>query len=155
MNTDIRIEPVVTRRRFNSSSLHSLFVTVAGMLPGAAAAQPLPERSASTRRDVIRQTLPGEPERDLSLVEVNYPPGTGSPPHVHANGVMAFVVSGTIISKVGEGTEQMFHAGDAWWEPPGAIHGVSRNASSTKPATLLAIYIAPKVATADDLMKPI
>ena len=35
---------------------------------------------------------------------------------------MAFVVSGTIVSKVGDGAEQTFHAGDAWWEPPGAIH---------------------------------
>ena len=78
-----------------------------------------------------------------------------SPPHLHANGVMAFVVSGTIVSKVGNEAEQTFHAGDAWWEPPDAIHRVSRNASSTEPATLLAIYVAPKSATADDLMKPI
>ena len=155
MDTDTRIEPIVTRRRFNSFSLSSLSATVVATLPGAAAAQPRPERSASTRRDVIKQRLPGEPERDISLVEVSYPPGTGSPPHLHANGVMAFVVSGTIVSKVGDGTEQAFHAGDAWWEPPGAIHRVSRNASSTELAVLLAIYVAPRDATAHDLMKPI
>jgi hypothetical protein len=40
-------------------------------------------------------------------------------------------------------------------EPPGAIHRVSRNASWTEPATLLAIYVAPRGATATDLMKPI
>jgi len=68
---------------------------------------------------------------------------------------MAYVVSGAIASKVGDELEQMFHAGDAWWEPPGAIHRVSRNASLTEPATLLAIYIAPKDATAADLMKPL
>jgi hypothetical protein len=45
---------------------------------------------------------------------------------------MAFVVSGTIVSKVGDGPEQTFHAGDAWWEPEGAIHRVSRDASSTE-----------------------
>jgi quercetin dioxygenase-like cupin family protein len=155
MNADTRIEPIVTRRRFNSFSLYSLPLTAVAMLPGAAAAQPPAERSPPTRRDVIKQGLPGEPERDISLVEVSYPPGTGSPPHLHANGVMAFVVSSTIVSKVGDGPEQTFHAGDAWWEPPGAIHRVSRNASSTDPATLLAIYIAPKGATADDLLKPI
>jgi quercetin dioxygenase-like cupin family protein len=68
---------------------------------------------------------------------------------------MAFVVSGAIASKVGDGPERTFHAGDAWWEPPGAIHRVSRNASSTETATLLAIYVAPKGATPADLMKPI
>jgi quercetin dioxygenase-like cupin family protein len=104
---------------------------------------------------MIRQEIPGEPLRDLSLVEVTYPPGIRSPPHLHANGVMAFVVSGTITSKVGDGPEQTFHAGDAWWEAPGAIHRVSRNASSTEPARLLAIYVARRGASAAELMKPI
>src|SRR5262244_1030245 len=145
----------VSRRSFSHNALVSLLVTAA-TIPGAesASAQPTTQ-GASSRRDVIKQELPGEPVRDLMLVEVTYPPGTGSPPHLHANGVMAFVVSGTIVSKVGDGAEQTFHAGDAWWEPPGAIHRVSRNPSSTEPATLLAIYVAPKSATADDLMKPI
>jgi quercetin dioxygenase-like cupin family protein len=121
----------------------------------SAAAESAPAGSASTRRDVIKQRLPGEPERNITLAEVTYPPGTGSPPHLHGNGVMAFVVSGAITSKVGDAPEQTFNAGDAWWEPEGAIHRVSRNASSTQSATLLAIYIAPTGATAADLMKPI
>jgi quercetin dioxygenase-like cupin family protein len=155
MNAKATIEPAVTRRRFNSASLLSLAMSVAATLPAAAAAQQATAGSASTRREVIRQRLPGEPQRDITLVEVTYAPGTGSPPHVHANGVMAFVVAGTIVSKVGDEPEQTFHPGDAWWEREGAIHRVSRNASSTQPATLLAIYVAPKDATAADLMKPI
>jgi quercetin dioxygenase-like cupin family protein len=155
MNDDIRIEPTVTRRGFDYLSLRWLILGALATLPGVAAAQPVAERNASTRRDVIKQRLPGEPARDISLVEVTYPPGTGSPPHVHANGVMAFVVSGTIVSKVGEEPEQTFHAGDAWWESVGAIHRVSRNASSSESATLLAIYIAAAGAAAADLMQPI
>ena len=104
---------------------------------------------------MIKQRLPGEPARDLTLVVVTCPPGTGSPPHVRANGVMAFVVSVTVVSKVGDGPEQTFRAGDAWWEPVGAFHRLSRNVSSTQTATLLAIYTAPAGATAADLMKPI
>ena len=148
-----RTEPTLTRRGFNSASLLPLIITVAATLP--AAAQPAPTVGVSTRRDVIKQRLPGEPERNITLIEVTYPPGSSSAPHVHANGVMAFVVSGTIASKVGDGPEQTFYAGDAWWEPEGAIHRVSRNASSAQTATLLAIYIAPAGATAADLMKPI
>ena len=146
-------EPILSRRHINHSALISLLAAAA--LVGIAAAQQHATSHVATRRDVIRQELPGEPLRDISLIEVTYPPATGSPPHLHANGVIAFVVSGTIVSKVGDGAEQTFHAGDAWWEPPGAIHRVSRNASSTEPATLLAIYVAPRSATADDLMKPI
>src|SRR5262249_61761314 len=61
----------------------------------------------AARRD--QQELPGEHRRAISLIEVTYQPATGSPPHLHANGVMAFVVSGTIVSKVGDGAEQPFH----------------------------------------------
>ena len=108
-----------------------------------------------SRRQVIKQRLPGDPPRDVTLVEVHYPPGTGSPVHVHANGVIGFLVSGSIISKVDDGPEQTFRAGDAWWEPSGAIHRVSRNASLTDSAKLLAIYIAPSGTSESDLMKPI
>ena len=147
-------EPILSRRYFNRSALISL-LAAAAMPDGTADAQQRAISHDATRRDVIRQELPGEPPRDLSLVEVTYPPGTGSPPHLHANGVMAFVVSGAVTSKVGDGPEQTFHPGDAWWEPAGAIHRVSRNASSTEPATLLAIYVAARGAAAADLMKPI
>ena len=146
--------PAINRRQFNCDSLISLLSAVAATsVGGAAFAQHAAAQGASTRRDVIKQELPGE--RALSLVEVTYPPGTGSPAHLHVNGVMAFVVEGAIASKVGDEPERTFRAGEAWWEPPGAIHRVSRNASPTEPATLLAIYIAPRGATAADLMKPI
>jgi quercetin dioxygenase-like cupin family protein len=155
MSADIRMGPIMTRRGFTSASLLPLIMSLAAMLPSAAAAQGALAAGASTRRELIKQRLPGEPARNTTLVEVTYPPGAGSPPHLHANGVMAFVISGTIACKVGDGPEQTFHAGDAWWEPVGAIHRVSRNPSSTESATLLAIYIAPAGAMASELMNPI
>ena len=143
----------VNRRFFNRASLAALLTTTAASLDGTALAQQT--AATASRRDVIKQRLPGEPARDLILVEVTYPPGTGSPPHLHANGVMAVVMSGTIASKVGDRPEQAFQAGQAWWEPPGAIHRISRNPSATEGAKLLAIYVAPDGATTADLMKPI
>src|SRR5215472_5520701 len=145
----------LSRRSFNRSSLISLLAATASSLDGIAFAPEPAAEYRQTRRNVIQQALPGEPARDIILIEVTYPPGKGSPPHLHANGVMAFVVSGAIASKVGDGPERVFHAGDAWWEPPGAIHRVSRNASNVEPARLLAIYIAPKGAPESDLMKPL
>jgi quercetin dioxygenase-like cupin family protein len=68
---------------------------------------------------------------------------------------MAFVVSGAIASRVDDGPEQTYHAGDAWWEPPGAVHRVSRNASATEAATLLAIFVAPRGASGAELTKPL
>jgi quercetin dioxygenase-like cupin family protein len=139
------------RRRFNRVAALSLLAAVAG--PSASRAHAQGAGAKSSRRVVIQQALPGQPDRDLLLVEVTYPAGTGSPAHLHANGVMAFVISGSIASKVDDEPEKIFQTGDAWWEPPGAVHHVSRNVSKTEPATLLAIYIAPKGAAPEDLMK--
>ena len=144
----------LSRRRFNRLSLMTL-LGAWGAPSLSRAASVLPTAGASNRREVIKQELPGEPPRELILVEVTYPPGAGSPAHLHANGVMAFVLSGTIVSKVGDEPEQTFKTGAAWWEPPGAVHRVSRNASSTEPAALLAIYIAPKGVKEGSLMAPI
>lgn len=149
-------EPYVTRRTFHRASLATLLAAAAGAsFVGTASAQQQTSSKAPKRRDVIKQEVPGEPARELTLVEVIYPPGAGSPAHQHANGVLAFVISGAVASKVDNGPEETFHAGDAWWEPPGVVHRVSRNASSVEPATLLAIYIAPKGATSADLIKPL
>jgi quercetin dioxygenase-like cupin family protein len=148
--------PAVSRRQFNRESLTSLLVTTAATsLGGSASAQQPAAPGTSSRREVIKQDLPGEPARELSLVEVKYGPGGSSPAHLHANGVMAFVVAGAVASKIGDGPEQTFQAGEAWWEPPGSIHRVSRNASSTEPAAILAIFVAPKGAAAADLTKPL
>jgi quercetin dioxygenase-like cupin family protein len=145
-----------SRRRFNRDALLSVLAGFAATsIGGTAFAQTSPAAGTSARRAIIKQALPGDPGKELTLVEITYPPGTGSPPHLHLNGVMAFVVSGSIVSQVGAASEQTYHAGEAWWEPPGAVHRISRNASATEPAILLAIYIAPKDAAPADLMKPL
>ena len=138
----------VRRREFNRGS-------IAVLLTALAPATAYGTVRGVGKRIVIRQPLPGDPQREVTLVEIMYRPGAGSPPHVHDEGVMAFVVAGSVASKVGDGPEHLFHAGEAWWEPPGAIHRVSRNASSSEEARLLAIYIAPQHASETDLMRPL
>jgi quercetin dioxygenase-like cupin family protein len=140
-----------TRRRFNQTAALSLLAMVAGGFGARAHAQGAGAKSS--RRVVIREDLPGQPAREILLIEVTYPVGTASPKHLHANGVVAFVVAGSIASRVDDEPEKVFQAGDAWWEPSGAVHHVSRNASKTQPAKLLAIYIAPKGAAPEDLMR--
>jgi len=145
-----------TRRDFNCDALASALAVLAATAAGAdAASAQTPAAGTSGRREVIKQLLPGEPERELILIEVAYPPGAASPPHLHANGVMAYVVSGAITSRVNDGPEETFRAGGAWWEPPGAVHRVSRNASTTEPATLLAVFVVPKGASGAELTKPL
>ena len=51
------------------------------------------------------------------------------------------MLEGAIRSKVNDGSERIYRAGESWTEKAGDHHQVSRNASNTEPATLLAIFV--------------
>jgi quercetin dioxygenase-like cupin family protein len=51
------------------------------------------------------------------------------------------VISGEIESKVNDGETRIYKAGESWSEPPNSTHPISRNASKTKPAKLLAVFV--------------
>jgi quercetin dioxygenase-like cupin family protein len=91
----------------------------------------------------FEQTIPNLPGKSLVALEVEYAPGGSSVPHVHAKTafIYAYVISGAIESKVNDGQVRVYHAGESWAEPPGANHPVSRNASKTLPARLLAVFV--------------
>jgi quercetin dioxygenase-like cupin family protein len=76
-------------------------------------------------------------------VVVDYPPGGASPSHVHAKSafIYGYIVSGAIESKVNDGPKRVYRAGESFYEPPGSSHPVSRNASTTEPAKLLAVVV--------------
>ncbi|TPG50270.1 cupin domain-containing protein [Rhodanobacter glycinis] len=83
------------------------------------------------------------PGKSLVAAEVRYPPGGASLPHTHAKSafIYAYVVSGAIESQVDHGPARIYTAGQSFYEEPGAHHRVSRNASKTAPATLLAVFV--------------
>ncbi|MCQ4325787.1 cupin domain-containing protein [Stutzerimonas stutzeri] len=87
--------------------------------------------------------IPNIPGKSLHAVEVEYAPGAASPSHTHASSafIYAYVISGAIESKVNDGETRIYQAGESWSEPPKAVHSVSRNASKTQPAKLLAVFV--------------
>lgn len=78
----------------------------------------------------------------VTAVEVSYGPGESSPAHRHPGITIAYVLECEIRSKVGDGPEQTYAAGQMFLENPGELHAVSRNASATRPAKLLAVLLA-------------
>lgn len=96
-----------------------------------------------TVKQNFAQAIPNIPGKSLVAVEVTYPPAGTSLPHHHANSafIYAYVVSGVIESQVEGEPARAYHAGESWYEAPGAHHLESRNASKTKPAKLLAVFV--------------
>lgn len=79
-----------------------------------------------------------------TAVEVSYAPGESSQAHRHPGITIAYVLEGEIRSKVGDGPERTYTVGQMFLETPGQLHAVSRNASTTRPAKLLAVLLAKK-----------
>jgi quercetin dioxygenase-like cupin family protein len=97
---------------------------------------------------VFSGQLPNVPGKSLTAVVVNYVPGGKSPAHHHAGSVFAYVLSGSIRSEnSATGPAKVYHTGESFFEPPGSEHLVSENASTTEPASLLAVFVADDGAT--------
>jgi quercetin dioxygenase-like cupin family protein len=92
---------------------------------------------------VYDQPLPNVPGKSMRGVLVNYEPGGNSPAHLHPKSafIYATVLEGAIKSKVNDGPEVTYRAGESWSEFPGDRHSVSANASATEPARLLAVFV--------------
>jgi quercetin dioxygenase-like cupin family protein len=76
-------------------------------------------------------------------VVVEYGPGGYSPGHTHAKSafIYATVLEGAIRSQVNDGPVTTYGVGQSFSELPGDRHSVSANASETKPAKLLAVFV--------------
>lgn len=92
---------------------------------------------------VYQHALPGAPGKSVKGVLVEYGPGGYSPSHTHAKSafIYATVIEGEIRSQVDDGPEKTYRTGENWTELPGAHHRVSANASATKPARILAVFV--------------
>jgi len=110
-------------------------------LGGALAAAPQSKDAKVTL--VYQHELPNAPGKSIKAVLVEYGPGGYSPGHTHPKSafIYATVLEGAIRSKVNDGPEKVYKTGQSFSESPGDHHGVSANASKTKPAKLLAVFV--------------
>jgi quercetin dioxygenase-like cupin family protein len=92
---------------------------------------------------VYQHELPNVPGKSIKGVLVEYGPGGYSPGHTHPKSafIYATVLEGAIRSQVNDRPVTTYEAGQSFSELPGDRHGVSANASKTKPAKLLAVFV--------------
>jgi len=92
---------------------------------------------------ISEHAIPNLPGKSLDAVVVNYAPGGATAPHTLAKSalIFAYVVSGAIQSQVNDEPPRVYHAGKSFYEDLSSHHVVSRNASATEPAKLLAVFI--------------
>ena len=70
-------------------------------------------------------------------------PGTGGTPHRHPGShTFGYVLEGTYEVQVDDGPLQRLQPGETFYEPPGALHAVSRNGSSTEAVRYLVFTVS-------------
>src|SRR5882672_4722637 len=137
----------MTRRDAVAASAFALFAEMiaSGRVAGAQTPAAAPPRPPVFVQDLPNVSLEGW---EVTVSHVDYPPGRVGTMHHHAGFVLAYVLEGSVITKIsGQGEEKTYNVGQMFYEQPGATHEVSKNASQTQPAKLLAMIFAKKGAT--------
>ena len=106
---------------------------------GAASAQTAPGGTIP----LLTQALPDLPGREVRITLLDRGPGDASAPHRHpGHHTLGYVVEGTYELGINGGPVRTLKAGDTFYEPPGALHSVSRNASKDKPMKIVVFMVA-------------
>lgn len=101
---------------------------------------------------ITSHALPNVAGKKITVVRVSYGPGGFTPPHRHSGSVTAYITKGQVRSQLEGGPLETFEVGQSFFEPPGAIHLVSANASNTEPAELIAVFVADEGAELTTLL---
>jgi len=132
------------------------FVIVAAVLPGIgsltlAAPQEEGEHVKVLSTYDVKEKLDGK-DAAMTMVEVSFDPGGAGSPHRHPGPAFVYVVEGTYELGIDDQPTRIYKAGDTFQEPSGCLHRVSRNASSTEKARLIACILHAR--DAKDILVP-
>jgi quercetin dioxygenase-like cupin family protein len=95
-------------------------------------------------RSLFSADLTDVPGRELSMITVDYPPGSSDPVHTHHAQSLVYVLEGSIVMQVRGGAPVTLGPGETFYEGPDDVHVVGRNASDTTPAKFLVFLVKDK-----------
>ena len=115
-----------------------LSLWASGAIPAARAAE-----NGNANIDLLTQPLPDIPGREVRMTLLQRDPLASSAPHRHpGHYTFGYVVEGTYEFGVNRQPPRILHAGDVFYEPPGALHSVSRNASPNEKLKIVVFMVA-------------
>jgi quercetin dioxygenase-like cupin family protein len=101
-----------------------------------------PPQSAVT--PLLAKDLTGIPNKEGTMLTVEYIPGGASVAHRHNAHVFVYVLEGSVKMQVDGQPVQTLTPGQTFYENPSDVHRVSANASATKPAKILVFMVKDK-----------
>ena len=99
------------------------------------------QTAGSRSTEVITQAMP-DIAREMRINLTERDPGNGSPAHRHPGSyTFGYILEGTYEVKVDDGPVRQLKAGEVFYEPPGALHAISRNPSADQKVRYLVIQV--------------
>jgi quercetin dioxygenase-like cupin family protein len=103
-----------------------------------------PESKEAKVTELMSKDLANLPGKEGLMLLVEYPPGTTDPIHRHNAHGFIYVLEGSIVMQVRGGQEVTLTPGQTFYEGPEDVHVVGRNASDTKPAKFVVVFVKNK-----------
>jgi len=108
----------------------------------APAAEPATPEAKVT--PLMSKELKDFPGKEGLMITVDYPPGSVDQVHRHNAHAFIYVLEGSIVMQLRGEKEVTLTAGETFYEGPDDVHVVGRNASTTKPAKFLVVFLKNK-----------
>ena len=127
--------------------------TYFGIELSAAQAQPAP--AAGTRQiELFKTTMNDVMGRVVTVRRTERDPGSGTPPHRHPGShTFGYILEGVYEFRLDDGPVQRLLPGQTFYEPPNALHAVSRNGSASEVVKYLVIQVSDPTLPATVLEK--
>ena len=97
--------------------------------------------AVATVRPLLAKDLADVPGRELSMISIEYPPGSTDPVHTHHAQALVYVLEGSVVMQVKGAAPVTLAPGQTFYEGPEDVHVVGRNASSTKRAKFMVLLL--------------
>jgi quercetin dioxygenase-like cupin family protein len=120
---------------------HATLLALSLLLSGATA---LAQGAGTKITPLLSREVVGVPGKALEMITVEYLPGAADPVHVHNAQAMVYVLEGTVVMQVKGGAPVTLKAGETFYEKPGDVHVVARNASTVRPARFVVFFMKDK-----------
>ena len=123
-------------------SISRNFAAMLLLVAGAANAQQAPPEPVAT--PLMTMPLPDYPGKEALVLTVVYPPGATELVHRHNANAFVYVLEGSIVMGVRGAESVTLTPGQVFYEGPGDVHTVGRNASLTESARFLVVMLKNK-----------
>jgi quercetin dioxygenase-like cupin family protein len=104
----------------------------------------LAQGPGTTSTRLLAKPAAGMPTKEIAMHIVEYQPGASDPIHRHDAQAMVYVLEGSVVMQVDGGAPATLKAGQAFYESPGDVHTVAKNASQTEKAKFVVFFLKDK-----------